>query len=60
MAAISLMTGTDVCVRCPQIVNVEHLLLFVQVYLEELVHPDQLDGELNLAPGFLLLFIISS
>ena len=24
---------------------------FVQVYLEELMHPDQLDGELNLAPG---------
>lgn len=23
------------------------------------MHPDQLDGELNLAPGFLLLFIVS-
>lgn len=39
--------------------SVLSLNLLVQVYLEELMHPDQLDGELNLAPGFLLLFIVS-
>ena len=38
--------------------SVLSLNLLVQVYLEELMHPDQLDGELNLAPGLLLLLII--
>ena len=27
--------------------------MFCQVYLEEYMHPDQLDGELLLAPGFM-------
>ena len=36
-----------------KLLNFLILFYFVQVYLEELLHPDQLEGELNLAPGFL-------
>ena len=51
MEATSLMIGTVVSARYNCKLSKIGKTIFPQVYLEELMHPDQLDGELDLAPG---------